>query len=166
MLPVSNDQSIHTWFIRAPEEPENKPTIVFFHGNAGSIALRLPLVSDIVQCLTCNVYVVEYRGYGKSQGTPGERDMINDAYSAIEFLFSTQENGSSHPFKMKYLEIMERRSIVIDHKKVFVFGRSLGGAVTIGALGTFPGLSNKLCGFIVENTFLSMYAKPVDNSRA
>jgi hypothetical protein len=38
------------------------PTIIFFHGNAGNIGLRLPNALQMLQYLNVNVLLVEYRG--------------------------------------------------------------------------------------------------------
>lgn len=155
-IPTLDGKLLHSWFIKALEGSEEAPTIVFYHGNAGSIALRLPFLASIVKKLHCNVFTVEYRGYGKSQGTPNESDFINDVYCAVELLFSTSSIYSSHPYKLKYKSLMEKHNIELDHSKVLLFGRSLGGAVTIGALSTFKEISSKISAFIVENTFLSI----------
>jgi fermentation-respiration switch protein FrsA (DUF1100 family) len=77
---------------------------------------------------------VEYRGYGKSDGSPSETGLYNDAEAAMDFL-------------------MNRRDI--DRDKILVFGRSLGGAIAI-YLAASPLYSDKILGLIVENTFTSI----------
>ena len=75
-----------------------------------------------------NIFVVSYRGYGNSTGTPTEVGLMSDARATLEYVFN----------KLK-----------IDTSKVFIFGRSLGGAVTIySATLEYP-----VRGIILENTF-------------
>ena len=62
---------IHTWFIPRPDR-KNAPTIIFFHGNAGNIGNRLYNAKFMYHRLQCNTLLVEYRGYGNSQGSPSE----------------------------------------------------------------------------------------------
>lgn len=82
--------------------------------------------------LQCNVLMVEYRGYGRSEGTPSEQGLMYDAECAVEYIRSRSD---------------------INTQKVFLFGRSLGGAVCIHL---FQKYGHMLRGMIVENTFLSI----------
>ena len=48
------------------------PTVLFFHGNAGNIGHRLINSHALYKNCGCNVFLVEYRGYGRSDGAPSE----------------------------------------------------------------------------------------------
>jgi len=122
---------IHSWLI-TQDEKSICPTIIFFHGNAGNIGFCLPNAKTLYYTTACNILMVEYRGYGNSAGIPSEKGLILDGQAAIDFLRSRND---------------------IDHKKIFLFGRSLGGAVAIH-LALLN--QDKLCGIMVENTFLSI----------
>lgn len=78
--------------------------------------------------------MVEYRGYGLSNGAPSESGLIIDAKSAIDYLYTRDD---------------------LDHARIVIFGRSLGGAVAI-ELATHPIYSQKIMCAIVENTFTSI----------
>lgn len=54
--------------------------------------------------------LVEYRGYGLSEGIASEKGFYKDAESAVNYLFTRSD---------------------IDHRKIIVFGQSIGGAVVI-----------------------------------
>jgi len=83
--------------------------------------------------LRSNILMVEYRGYGNSQGTPSERGLTLDAQASLDFIFGRQD---------------------LDHRRVFLFGQSLGGAVAIKlAYANQP----RIRGIIVENTFTSIH---------
>lgn len=81
-----------------------------------------------------NVLIVSYRGYGLSEGSPGEAGFKRDAAAAIEYAAD--------------------RGDVLDTSQLFLFGRSIGGAVALAAAAKAePG---RLAGVVVENTFSSM----------
>lgn len=60
--------------------------MLFFHGNAGNIGARNPNLEILVKhCLT-NVLIIDYRGYGNSEGTPSEDGLRIDAEASLEWL--------------------------------------------------------------------------------
>jgi pimeloyl-ACP methyl ester carboxylesterase len=124
---------IHGWFIRALSAPSSStPTCLFFHGNAGNVGFRLANVHAMVRMVGCHVFIIDYRGFGNSEGSPTEEGLVLDAIAALEAL---QGMGG------------------VDATKVFLFGRSLGGAVALALAVSRPQLVRAL---IVENTFLSI----------
>lgn len=83
-----------------------------------------------------NLVIFGYRGYGKSEGTPSEKGLLIDGSAISHYVFEDEEAG-------KY----------IDRNQVYLFGRSLGGAVAaVVALDT----SLPFKGVIIENTFTTM----------
>jgi abhydrolase domain-containing protein 13 len=119
------------------------PTILFFHGNAGNIGLRLPNALQMLQYLNANILLVEYRGYGDSDNVkPTEAGLKLDGQAALKFI---------HGPLVKHHNL--------NPNLIFLFGRSLGGAVALETalyaqqqLHAFP----PLAGVILENTFLSI----------
>lgn len=64
---------INAVFIKQPPRFQPQvPTILFFHGNAGNVGHRLLNAKALHVHCCCNVMLVEYRGYGKSEGSPSE----------------------------------------------------------------------------------------------
>ncbi|UCE13491.1 MAG: alpha/beta hydrolase [Candidatus Heimdallarchaeota archaeon] len=55
------------------------PTILFFHGN-GEIATDYDFIGPTYQQMGINFFVADYRGYGKSDGSPSFSNMINDGH--------------------------------------------------------------------------------------
>jgi fermentation-respiration switch protein FrsA (DUF1100 family) len=96
--------SLHGWYI--PRQGA-KRTLLFFHGNAGNISHRGESIT-IFHRLGLNVFIFDYRGYGQSEGRPGEKGFYRDAAAAWRYLTGTRE---------------------VDQQDVVIFGRSLGGAV-------------------------------------
>eukprot|EP00566_Odontella_aurita_P012014 CAMPEP_0113538576 /NCGR_PEP_ID=MMETSP0015_2-20120614/7440_1 /TAXON_ID=2838 /ORGANISM="Odontella" /LENGTH=389 /DNA_ID=CAMNT_0000438161 /DNA_START=47 /DNA_END=1216 /DNA_ORIENTATION=- /assembly_acc=CAM_ASM_000160 len=143
MIRCEDGVSIHSWLLLHPNaRQERLPTILFFHGNAGNIGLRLPNAIQMFHYLKANVLLVEYRGYGDSDDAkPSESGLKLDAEAALRFI-------SEHP--------------QIDAKRIFIFGRSLGGAVSFHLAQYAENNSIPVAGVIVENTFISI-AKMVDH---
>ncbi len=116
---------LHGWFV---PRLNARHTLLFFHGNAGNISHRGDSVA-IFHRLGWNVFIVDYRGYGRSTGKPSEAGLYEDARAAWAYL--TQDRG-------------------IAADSIIVFGRSLGGAVAARlAAEANPGA------LILESTFSS-----------
>jgi uncharacterized protein len=75
---------IEMWY--APAQP-GKPTILFFHGNAGEVADRAPRFAAY-QAAGYGAAFVSYRGYGGSTGTPSEAGFLEDARAAFHWLLN------------------------------------------------------------------------------
>jgi hypothetical protein len=103
-LDADDDIQLHGWFI--PREGASK-VVLFFHGNAGNISHRGESIK-IFHRLGLNVFIIDYRGYGKSTGKPSEKGMYADAKSAWQYL---------------------NRERVIYEDDIIIFGRSLGGVI-------------------------------------
>lgn len=71
-----------SWFARAAP---GKPTILYFHGNAGNLASRSERVRRFV-ARGYGVLFLSYRGYGGSAGRPSERANVADAKLAYDAL--------------------------------------------------------------------------------
>ena len=117
--------ALHGWYVPAPAA---RATLLFCHGNAGNISHRLESIR-IFHTLGLNVFIFDYRGYGKSRGRPCEQGIELDALAAWNWL--VREKG-------------------VDPAKLILFGRSLGGAVAAGLACT-----RAAAGLILESSFTS-----------
>lgn len=97
---------IHGWLIKAPEAIS---TLLFFHGNAGNLSDRLDKLIVFYR-MGMNVLIIDYRGYGRSEGNPTEKGLNVDALAAYAYL----ENRSD-----------------IANDNIVVYGESLGSAVAV-----------------------------------
>ena len=103
-LRAADAVKLHAWWISAPGA---EFTFVAFHGNAANIANREDIYR-FLRTVPVNVLAVEYRGYGKSEGSPSEAGLYLDAEAAYDHL--TKQRG-------------------IAPTRVIAFGASLGAAV-------------------------------------
>ena len=100
----SDGIALHGWFVPGAGEA----TIVWFHGNGGNISHRVGNIRELVARLGANVFIFDYRGYGRSDGSPDEEGTYLDAEAAIAHVRSRDD---------------------VDPDKIIYFGRSLGCAV-------------------------------------
>ena len=134
-LPTSDGETLHSYLLRPSNAALSKNiTILLFHGNAGNIGHRLPIGKVLAGSLGCNVLMLEYRGYGKSTGTPDEDGLTIDAQTGLDYI---------------------RQRSDLKNSKLVVYGQSLGGAVAIKLVAENQ-QQGDIAGVILENTFVSI----------
>ncbi len=126
---ASDGVRLHAWIA---ETSPTAPFVVFFHGNAGNITHRADLAKSLVDC-GLSVLLVDYRGYGKSEGKPSEPGLYLDGEAVWSYLVKDQQ---------------------VDPGRIIFFGRSLGGGVAAEMAVRHPGAG----GVILESTFRSIVA--------
>ena len=102
-LTAEDGTRIHSWLFEVPGEA---PIVILFHGNAGHIGHRTPLAAGLVS-RQLSVLLVDYRGYGRSEGRPSEKGLYLDGEATYGFVVDRLGGA----------------------RKVVLFGRSLGAAV-------------------------------------
>ncbi|RTR04962.1 alpha/beta hydrolase [Halomonas nitroreducens] len=112
-LRTSDDLTLAAWWI--PAEPA-RATLLFFHGNAGNISHRLASIRQFHR-LGLSVLIVDYRGYGESEGRPSEEGTARDARAAWQWL-------------------VEERGLAAE--EIVLFGRSLGAGVAAELAASLP----------------------------
>ncbi|MCG8325789.1 MAG: alpha/beta hydrolase [Thiotrichales bacterium] len=125
-LESTNGNRIHGWYI---PHPHARAQLLFLHGNGGNISHRLDSL-NIFYNLGLSTLIIDYQGYGQSEGTPSEQATYDDAQVALNFLL--EKNPATE-------------------QPVIIFGRSLGGAVA-GWLAT----QHTPAALIIESTFTSV----------
>ena len=121
--------ALHGWWVPAGGPDDARATVLFFHGNAGNISHRIERLLQF-HGLGLNTLIIDYRGYGRSQGAPSEAGTYRDADAA-------------------WRHVVEERGVSPD--RLVFFGHSLGGAVAVQLASQRPG-----AGLVVEASFLSV----------
>ncbi|KAJ2902244.1 hypothetical protein MKZ38_000784 [Zalerion maritima] len=135
VIPTQDGEKLSAFYIRGPKGgPNSDTTVLMFHGNAGNIGHRLPIARMLISMTGCNVFMLEYRGYGLSTGEPDESGLMVDAQTALDYL---------------------RQRAETSRHRLVVYGQSLGGAVSIKLVAKNQHKGG-IAGLILENTFLSM----------
>lgn len=118
---------INGWFV---PDTDSRRTLLWFHGNAGNLSHRVDQLRLMRHELKINIFMVDFREYGRSEGVVSEEGTRQDALGSYDDLLTRPD---------------------IDPAKIIVFGQSLGAAVAV-ELATRRGLQ----GLILEAPFTSI----------
>lgn len=132
-LKSSDGVELHAWYL--PAAIAARGTILFCHGNAENISTHIGSVHWL-PARGYNVLLLDYRGYGRSQGSPTVAGAQFDIDAAHAYL-------------------LQRRDI--DPNKIVLFGQSLGGALALDYAGFAP-RRNQLRAVITDSAFSSYRA--------
>lgn len=119
-------EKIHGWYFGG--SPDGA-VILYIHGNAGTIADRLPAIRGYVEN-GHNVFIYDYRGFGKSGGKPGVKNFIQDTFTAYDYLIGTRG---------------------VQPSDIVLLGQSLGGSAALKLAN-----GRKCRAVILEGTFYSI----------
>ncbi len=126
-IATDDGETLHGWWI--PSGRAGTPVLLFFHGNGGNVSHRTEKLA-VLHNLGADTFIIDYRGYGNSSGTPSEPGMYRDAHAAYQYLVTTRG---------------------IPAERILVYGESLGSAVAVH-LAT----EAKTGGVVVESGFTSV----------
>ncbi len=124
---------------------QRKGVVLYFHGNAGSLASWQDIGKDITP-LGYDLLIIDFRGYGKSTGQFSEEGLYNDGVASYEYLLANQYKSD----------------------EIIIFGRSLGTGMAVDLASkvkakaliletpftTLPQLANTLYPFLFPSTFI------------
>lgn len=103
---------LHAWWLPVPAGVAAKGSVLHLHGNAANVSNHLPLVAWL-PANGFNVLMLDYRGFGRSEGKPSLAGVVDDAAVALEHLRTRPD---------------------VDATRLIVFGQSLGGATALRLL--------------------------------
>lgn len=131
------EDTLDAWFIK-PNSNYNGITLYFLHGNAGNIVYNYLLMEPFVK-KGFQVFMIDYSGFGFSQGKSKRKYVLTDSKDGLDFLLSRDD---------------------IKYDKLIMYGQSLGGH-----LAAVSGTQNqdKIDGLVLEGAFSSH--KDVANDR-
>ena len=126
-LITEDNVRLHGWFV---PHPESRKTLLVFHGNAGNVGHRVPWIRMLHEA-EGHVLMIDYRGYGKSQGQPFEEGLYRDARAAYGWW-------------------MRERSGLGEN--LVLFGESIGGSVAVDLASRVP-----VTGLILQSPFTTAW---------
>lgn len=115
------------WYL--PAKGDARGTVIHFHGNAANISNHV-FASYWLVYKGFNLFVFDYRGYGKSEGRVTRAGTIRDGHAALDYILSRADT---------------------DPERVFAFGQSLGGAVATVVAAE----RNEFRAVVLDSTFSS-----------
>jgi hypothetical protein len=126
-----NDEGLllHGWFF-VGKKPDR--TLLFLHGNAGNIGDRVPKI-EVLRKIGWNIFIIDYRGYGGSEGSPSIEGLQRDADAAYLWLVTGRDESRIPP------------------ERIILWGESLGGVYATDIASREP-----VGGLILEGTFTSL----------
>jgi hypothetical protein len=123
--------ALHGWYllpVPSPAPPNAAPGLLWFYGNMETVSGLSPIIREL-RPPGVALLILDYRGYGESEGAPTEPGLYHDAEAAWEFLASQPE---------------------VDANRIAVYGRSLGAAVALHLATTRP-----VAAVVLESPFSS-----------
>jgi fermentation-respiration switch protein FrsA (DUF1100 family) len=125
--------AVEAWYVPAPNaSPANpRPAVILAHGNGELIDYNLPRAKTYT-AMGLNVLMPEYRGYGRSKGSPSQQAIVSDFVAFYDRLADREE---------------------VDASRIVFHGRSLGGGVTAQLAE-----KRKPAALILESSFTSVPA--------
>lgn len=118
---------LHGWHI---PRPDARSTLVWFHGNAGNISHRVDNIRLLRENVAANIFIFDYRGYGRSEGRAFEDGTYLDGEAALDLVCNR---------------------LGADAGKTVLFGRSLGAAVAAEMANRYA-----VQALILESPFISI----------
>jgi pimeloyl-ACP methyl ester carboxylesterase len=136
-ITTRDNVNLDSWFVPAKDNDlVGKGVILFCHGNGGNISNRISYL-PIFRELGLATFLFDYRGYGKSGGTPTEEGTYTDVEAAWQYL--TQERQ-------------------IPPQKIIIYGESLGGAIAsyLAQKNSQQNGNDNAGGLVLASTFTSI----------
>ena len=126
----SNGNKLNGWLL-VPKKIEPVATVLHFHGSAGNLLTQFQLISPLVRH-GFQIFMFDYSGYGSSEGKPSHQVILEDGYSAVNYIRDNSEFGSL---------------------KTILYGQSYGGY-----LATIIGSNSQenIDGIVIEGAFSSL----------
>lgn len=126
-LTTSDGTHLNAWWL--PAQGESLGTIYYLHGNAQNMGAFLINIGWLPKA-HYSVFMIDYRGFGKSSGSPDLDGALNDAETGLRWVY---EHHGKPP--------------------VFLLGQSLGAALTLDLAGHWRDFGDKPAGVIADGAF-------------
>ena len=128
---TSDGLTLNGWFFQAANT-EARATVLVLHGNAQNLSTHVNSVLWLIR-EGFNLFIFDYRGYGKSQGSPSIKGVHLDAEAALRTLLSMPNTGK---------------------EQIIVLGQSIGGAIAVYTVANTP-YKDRIAALVIDSTFSS-----------
>jgi fermentation-respiration switch protein FrsA (DUF1100 family) len=98
---------LHGWYV---PKKDARAAVLFCHGNGGNVTHRADALLSLHRKAGASVLIFDYRGYGRSEGSPNEKGILADARAARRWLAEREK---------------------IKESEIVLLGESIGGAVAV-----------------------------------
>ncbi len=128
---TSDGLTLHGWFFHTAK-PDARATILILHGNAENLSTHVNSVLWLIR-EGFNLFIFDYRGYGRSEGSPGIKGVHVDAEAALRTLLSLPNADKEH---------------------IIVLGQSIGGAIAVYTVANTP-YKDRISALVIDSAFSS-----------
>lgn len=105
-ITTDNGIQLHGWLLKK-SHPEKMPLVIYFGGNGEEVS---GMAYHFERFVDCSLLLMNYQGYGLSEGQPSERNLFNDAQTIFDQIIQRQD---------------------IDPNRIVAMGRSLGAGIAV-----------------------------------
>ena len=127
---ASDGVHLHAWYAKNANAASNGPFFIWFHGNAVKLTDFLDDYKAALSTLPVEALLVEYRGFGRSEGDPSEEGLYADAEGAWTYVTQTLD---------------------VPPERIVVYGFSLGGGVASELASR-----HEVAGLVIQSSFTSI----------
>ncbi|WP_137822181.1 alpha/beta hydrolase [Pseudomonas sp. D(2018)] len=127
-LTAADGTRLHAWWLPAKPGVDVKGTVLHLHGNGGNVATHLG-GSWWLPAQGYQVLLLDYRGYGRSEGSPSLPAIYQDIEAAFAWLDQAPE---------------------VQGKPVVLLGQSIGGALAVHYLAEHPARREQLRALVLD----------------
>lgn len=122
-------RKLNAWLLK-PKTDKPKASIFALHGNAGNINTHFQNFSDLTK-FGYQIFLVDYSGFGFSEGKSTRKNALDDSFSAFEFFYNLDD---------------------VKNIAKIIYGQSMGGNFAIAVAGKNQ---EKIEGLVLEGTFMN-----------
>lgn len=126
-FPSTGNTKLHAWFF---DVHQSHWVILLSHGNSDNLTRALPLIGELIAA-GASVFIYDYRGYGKSAGSPTIKGICDDSRAAYDFLTN---------------------NLQISPKRIVLYGESLGTGVSC-----YLSRQVSCAGLILQSGYVSLW---------
>ena len=137
--PSLDGTKLNAWLIKADPKVKRRGLIVHFHGNAQNISTHFMNLAWATK-EGFDLFIFDYRGYGKSEGEPNQEGVYKDALASMKYGYDLFLKNQKTP-----------------KEKFIVYGQSLGGVISLRAIVDFE-MKEKVDLLVLDSTFMSYQA--------
>lgn len=130
-IPTPDGQLLHGWLLHVQGKLQG--SVYFLHGNAENISTHIASIMWL-PAYGYQVFLLDYRGYGRSTGSPDIATALQDIKTGYRWLLMRPE---------------------CQEKPVFILGQSLGAALVATFSAQMPNLHQRIKGIILDAAFTS-----------
>jgi uncharacterized protein len=141
-----NQQNLQGWFVKAANQ-EKSPVLIYYGGNAEDISYTLECLDQLT---STSLFMMNYRGFGKSSGRPSQEGLLSDALANYDHMVDVLKINPDKIYLMG-------RSIGSSIAAYVASKRKIGGLILVTPYDSIANLAPKFLRFFFIRKYLDRY---------